>query len=84
VATLGATVSKRQLNLLQQYSSGVVICPDSDDAGNKMTKKILDNLKDKSVELVSLKNVKDVGDLSDEQMLDLFSKYSGNTLILAV
>ena len=84
VATLGATVSKRQLNLLQQYSSGVVICPDSDDAGSKMTKKILDNLKDKSVELVSLKNVKDVGDLSDEQMLDLFSKYSGNTLILAV
>lgn len=84
VATLGATVSRRQLALLQQYASSIIICPDSDDAGQKMTKKILDNLKDKSIDLVSLKNAKDVGDLSDQDLIDTFTKYSGNTLILAV
>lgn len=84
VATLGASVSRRQIELLQQYSTGIVICPDSDDAGKKMTNKILDNIKNKSVDLVTLKDAKDVGDLSDDQMIDTFTKYSGNTLILAV
>lgn len=84
VATLGATVSRTQVNLLQQYAKSIIVCPDSDDAGKKMVDRITNNIKNKVVDVVSLNSAKDVGDLSDEEMKDLFNKYSGNTLILAV
>lgn len=84
VATLGATVSRKQLSLLQQYASRIIICPDTDDAGHKMTEKIVKGITNKSIDVVNLNGAKDVGDLSDEEMVEVFTKYSGNTLILTV
>jgi len=84
VATLGATVSRTQIHLLQQYAKSIIVCPDSDEAGKKMVERIVGGVKNKIVEVVSLSRAKDVGDLSDQEMKDLFNKYSGNTLILAV
>lgn len=84
VATLGATVSRTQLSLLQQYAKKIIICPDSDDAGQKMINKIINNIKDKTVEIASLSGAKDIGDLNDNDIKSIFKKYSGNTLILAV
>jgi len=84
VATLGATVSRTQIHLLQQYSKNIIVCPDSDEAGRKMVDRIVGGVKNKVVEVVSLAGAKDVGDLSDKEMKDLFNRYSGNTLILAV
>jgi DNA primase len=84
VATLGATVSRTQIHLLQQYAKNIVVCPDSDAAGKKMVDRIVGGVKNKAIDVVSLKGAKDVGDLSDQEMKDLFNKYSGNTLILAV
>jgi hypothetical protein len=49
-----------------------------------MVERIVGGVKNKIVEVVSLTKAKDVGDLSDQEMKDLFNKYSGNTLILAV
>jgi len=84
VATLGATVSRTQISLLQQYSKNIIICPDSDDAGQKMVKKILDGVKGKIIEVVALQGAKDVGDLTSDEMINIFGKYSGNTFTLAV
>lgn len=84
VATLGATVSRTQIHLLQQYAKSIIVCPDADDAGKKMVDRIVGGVKNKIIEVVSLTGAKDVGDLSDHEMKDLFNQYSGNTLILAV
>jgi DNA primase len=84
VATLGATVSRTQIHLLQQYAKSIIVCPDADDAGKKMVDRIVGGVKNKIVEVISLTGAKDAGDLSDQEMKDLFNKYSGNTLILAV
>lgn len=83
VATLGASVSRIQISLLQRYASSIIICPDNDDAGKKMTDKIVNNIKNKTVQVVSLNKGKDVGDLTSEEIVDTF-KNAGNSLILAV
>lgn len=84
VATLGATVSRTQISLLQQYANSIVVCPDADDAGKKMVDKVAGGIKNKIIEVVSLTGAKDVGDLSDDEITGIFSKYSGNHLTLAV
>lgn len=83
VATLGATVSRYQISLLQKYANSIIICPDNDEAGTKMIDKIVSDIKNKSVEVVSLQGGKDVGDLDDNQIVNTF-KNAGNSLILSV
>lgn len=83
VATLGATVSRSQISLLQKYANTIIVCPDNDDAGNKMVDKIMDSVNNKSVEIVRIRGGKDVGDLSDEEINNIF-KDAGNNLFLAV
>lgn len=83
VATLGATVSRYQISLLQKYANSIIICPDNDDAGVKMIDKITSNIKDKSVEVINLKTGKDVGDLNDNEIKSMF-RNAGNSLILAI
>lgn len=83
VATLGATVSRYQISLLQKYATSIIICPDNDDAGVKMIDKITSNIKNKSVEVINLKTGKDVGDLNDNEIENVF-RNAGNSLILAV
>lgn len=83
VATLGATVSRYQISLLQRYANSIIICPDNDDAGAKMIDKIVNDVKNKSVEIINLQGGKDVGDLNDSQIVDIF-KNAGNSLILSV
>ena len=83
VATLGATVSRYQISLLQKYATSIIICPDNDDAGVKMIDKIINNIKNKSVEVINIKSGKDVGDLNDNEIENVF-KNAGNSLILAV
>lgn len=83
VATLGATVSRYQISLLQKYATSIIICPDNDDAGVKMIDKITTNIKNKSVEVINLKTGKDVGDLNDDEIKNMF-RNAGNSLILAL
>ena len=70
VATLGAIVTKSQLALLNKYANGIVLCPDKDDAGSKMVQKVRDSLTTKSITIMDVGDAKDVGDLSDEQILE--------------
>lgn len=83
VATLGATVSRYQVSLLQKYATSIIVCPDNDDAGVKMIDKITSNIKNKSVGVINLKTGKDVGDLNDNEIKTMFTN-AGNSLILAV
>lgn len=83
VATLGATVSKSQLSLLQTYASSIIVCPDNDDAGSGLIDKIVKNVKNREIEVVRLNKGKDIGDLADNEILDTFNN-AGNKLVLAV
>lgn len=82
VATLGASISKYQIELLNKYSSGVLVCPDNDAAGSKLEERIIKYCK-KEVDVVKLQDAKDVGDLTDIQIIEIF-KISGNQLNLAI
>lgn len=82
VATLGASISRYQIELLNRYSKGVLVCPDNDAAGHKLEEKIIKYCK-KEVDVIKLQNAKDVGDLSDIQIIEIF-KISGNELHLAI
>jgi len=82
VATLGATVSKTQIFLLQKYSSSVIVCPDNDEAGKALVDKI-NKFLNKEVDVVHLNKGKDIGDLEDSEIINLFNN-AGNKLVLAV
>jgi DNA primase len=82
VATLGATVSRTQIFLLQKYSSGVIVCPDNDEAGKALVDKITKYL-NKEVDVMRLNKGKDIGDLEDSEIINIFNT-NGNKLVLAV
>lgn len=80
VATLGASVSRRQCDLLNQYFNRVVLVPDADQAGVEMAAKLKGRLGIKVVDIALPKGAKDVGDLSDNQLGKL-SEVVDNPLI---
>jgi DNA primase len=71
VATLGANVSGKQIELLQQYFNNIIIIADNDEAGGNMSERITDKLKSR-VSIVKLdKQYKDIGDMQDEDIVKL-------------
>lgn len=72
VATLGANVSNKQIELLQKYFNSIFVIADNDEAGGNMKDRIIERL-GSSVSVIQLeKQYKDIGDMSDEniKMLD--------------
>lgn len=75
VATLGASVSSKQRELLKQYFNSVIILGDNDDAGKEMSNKLSAILGNIAVKATLPENVKDVSDLSDEELKEFVSKF---------
>ena len=71
VATLGANVSKTQIELLKRFFNNIIVIADNDDAGGNMKDKILDNLGGRTSVLHLDKQYKDIGDMSDEGIKNL-------------
>lgn len=71
VATLGAGVSVRQCKLLDQYFNMVYCVPDQDTAGREMDDKLRKALGSKLSSILLPTGAKDVGDLTDEQIMKL-------------
>jgi DNA primase len=80
VATLGATVSKKQLELLTNYYNKIYLVPDADQAGKDMTEKLSKHLGSKLTVLNLPQGAKDVGDLTDDQIKKL-KKHIDNPLL---
>lgn len=71
VATLGASVSKFQLELLKKYFNEVSLVADNDEAGNNMKNKLLGSLGSR-VSMIQLdKQYKDIGDMTDDAIRNL-------------
>ena len=74
VATLGATVSSTQCDLLKKYFNSVIVVGDNDEAGRGMQEKILEKLGSRAT-LISIPNrFKDIGDMTDEDIQKLTDK----------
>lgn len=76
VATLGATVSKEQRKLLKQYFNQVIALGDNDEAGTNMSNKLITDLGPSRCVVAKLpENVKDVSELSDDELKNFIKRF---------
>lgn len=75
VATLGASVSGKQRELLKQYFNNVIILGDNDDAGKEMANKLSNILGAGAIKAVLPDHVKDVSELSDDDLKKFVSQF---------
>lgn len=75
VATLGSSISKVQIDLLDKTFYQVILIPDADDAGKMMAEKLVNKLGSRVTIAKLPSGTKDVGDLSDEDI-----RYFMNTI----
>ena len=75
VATLGAHLSKEQIQLLNRYASTIIIMTDNDEAGRKLGSNIAEKLNNKNVlwssynyDTIYPHDAKDAGDLTPEEI----------------
>jgi DNA primase len=68
VATLGATISNEQRKLLKQYFNQVIILGDNDEAGQNMSKKLIASFGAGCLAPPLPEGIKDVSDLSDDEL----------------
>ena len=80
VATLGANVSSKQLDLLQKYFNDIIIIADNDEAGGNMKEKIIERLSG-NVTVINLdKKYKDIGDMDDMSIKELEYQFDKSIL----
>lgn len=71
VATLGATISNAQIDLLQKYFNDIIVIADNDEAGSGMKDRLIERLGSR-VSVIKLDNkYKDIGDMEDEDIKKL-------------
>lgn len=71
VATLGASVSNNQIELLTKHFNNVIVIPDNDDAGRDMTRKIVDKMGPRATAIGIPSRFKDIGDMTDDEIREL-------------
>jgi len=76
VATLGANVSRNQIELLTKYFNNAIVVGDNDDAGKGMQQKILDRLGSRATLINIPSRFKDIGDMTDDDIQKLNEKLS--------
>lgn len=71
VATLGANVSNKQIELLQKYFNNILVVADNDEAGGNMKDRIVERLGSRVSVIKINKQYKDIGDMPDEEIKGL-------------
>ena len=71
VATLGANVSGKQIELLQKYFNNIIVIADNDEAGGNMKDRIVEKLSSRVSVIELNKKYKDIGDMPDEELAGL-------------
>jgi DNA primase len=82
VATLGATISKEQRKLLKQYFNQIILLADNDDAGKIMSNKLKAEFGIGCITPKLPDNVKDVSDMSDNELKDFVNKVDDIGLLM--
>jgi DNA primase len=71
VASLGANISKIQIDLLKKYFNNIYVIADNDEAGSTMANTLLEKLGGRVAVIQLDKQYKDIGDMSDEAIKSL-------------
>lgn len=74
VATLGANVSRKQIELLTKYFNNVIVIPDNDDAGKSMASRIIEKMGHRASAVGLPARFKDIGDMTDADISELTNK----------
>jgi DNA primase len=74
VATLGANVSRTQIDLLVKYFNNIIVIGDNDDAGKSMQEKILDKVGNRATLISIPSRFKDIGDMTDNDIKELTTR----------
>lgn len=80
VATLGATISQEQRKLLKQYFNQVIVLGDNDEAGQNMSKKMISFFGPGCIAPKLPENIKDVSDLSNDELKIFIDKFDNMVL----
>ncbi len=82
VATLGTALTSDQAKLLMKYTSEILLCYDSDEAGQNATKRAIEiiNSVGGRCRIIKLKNAKDPDEYIKSNGVDLFKKAIANAL----
>jgi DNA primase len=80
VATLGANVSGKQIELLQKYFNNIIVVADNDEAGGNMSERLIEKLKSR-ISIIKLdKQYKDIGDMVDSDIVKLQYQFDNSIL----
>lgn len=71
VASLGANISNRQVDLLSKYFNEINVIADNDEAGGGMAKRLQERLPERVSVIQLNKQYKDIGDMDDESIKNL-------------
>ena len=82
VATLGSNISKFQIDLLTKSFNSVIVIPDNDDAGRNMADKIIDKVGPRASAFGLPIRFKDIGDMTDADIMQLTTKTSDPLLAM--
>jgi DNA primase len=75
VATLGSTISNKQMGLLKQYFNSIILLPDNDEAGRSMTRKMQESLGEKLIVGEIPQQYKDISDMNDDELKSLVYRF---------
>lgn len=84
IATLGANIGKNQISLLNKYAVRLILAMDRDEAGNGLMKNLQNNV---SVPILTMEfpdGVKDIGDMTDEQIVKSYNSLKSLDLALSI
>jgi DNA primase len=84
VATLGASIGKNQIGLLNKYATRVILAMDKDEAGNGLMRNLQSNLSVPILNMDFPEGVKDIGDMTDEQILSSYKEIKSLDLALSI
>ena len=84
VATLGANLGKNQIKLLNKYAVRVILAMDQDEAGMKLMHNLKNNLTVPVLAMDFPDGVKDIGAMTDEQILSSYKQIKSLDLALSI
>jgi DNA primase len=84
IATMGTAITKGQAQLIKKLSSDVIICFDGDDAGNKATLSLVEELEKINItpQIIRLEDKLDPDDYINKKGLDKFLNHLENPMVL--
>jgi len=84
IATLGANIGKNQINLINKYATRLILAMDQDEAGGSLTRNLNKSVTVPILNMDFPDGVKDIGDMTDKQIVKSFNSLKSLDLALLI